>query len=57
MRGWLPTSAAGEPVALRCLRYSEEGSFPLILGSELAEFLDDANPILSLWELEEMTRT
>lgn len=55
--GWLPMSAAGERAALRSLRYSEGGSFRLILGSELAEFLDDANPILSLWELEEMTRT
>lgn len=50
-------SAAGECGALRCLRYSAGGSFHLISGSELAEFLDDANPILSLRELEEMTRT
>lgn len=33
------------------------GSFPLISGSEVAEFSDDANLILSLQELEEMTRT
>ena len=48
-------SAAGEHAALSLRRYSTGGSFHLISGSELAEFLDDANPILSLQELEEMT--
>ena len=50
-------SAAGECAALRLLSYSAGGSFCLISGSKLAEFLDDANPILSPQELEEMTST
>lgn len=51
----LRMSAAGEHRALRLLRYSTGGSFHSISGSELAEFLDDANLILSLQESEEMT--
>lgn len=48
-------SAANELAALRPLGYSTGVSFHLISGSEVAEFLDDANLILSLQELEEMT--
>lgn len=48
-------SAANELAALRPLGYSTGGSFHLISDSEVAEFLDDANLILSLQELEEMT--